>query len=118
MPTRSRTLQICIIFGILLIALSPTVLRAADVIPPSVPTGLIAKVATCGQVYLSWNASADEVGGSGLYAYVISRNDPNGETFRQITQVTIGAGRTAFSDTIYTRSSATLTYAVAAQDYA
>ncbi|MBI2816205.1 MAG: hypothetical protein HYX72_04635 [Acidobacteria bacterium] len=92
--------------------------RAADTIPPSVPTNLVGTVATCGQVNLSWNASTDEVGGSGLKAYIITRNDPNGELFRQVTQVPIGADRISFSDTNYTRSSATLTYTVAAQDYA
>jgi len=75
-------------------------------------------VATCGQVDISWTASTDDVGGSGIYAYVITRIDPNGEPFRYSAELTIGAALTTFSDTNYVRSSATLTYSVVAQDYA
>ena len=97
--------------AIILTALfSPVVLRGADVIPPSAPTGLIARVASCGQVDLSWNASTDEPGGSGLKAYIIHRNDWN--------DTTIGAARTTFSDTNYVGSSTTLTYTLIAMDYA
>ncbi len=107
------------ILGILLTTLSsPVVLRAADLIPPSPPTALIATVATCGQVDLSWSASNDEVGGSGLKGYIITRIDPTGEPAHYSTEVVIGAGRTTFSDTNYVRSSATLTYTVAALDNA
>jgi hypothetical protein len=98
--------------------LSPVVLSAADVVAPTPPTALIATPISCGQVDLSWTVSADDIGGSGLKAYIITRNDPNGELFRQVTQVVIGAGPTTFSDTNYVRSAATLSYTVAAQDYA
>ncbi len=117
--TNRNTSRIPAILWIILIALSaPVVLHAADVTPPSVPANLIATVVTCGQVDLRWNASTDELGGSGVYAHIITRIDPNGEPFRYSTEITIGAGRTTFSDTNYVRSSATLTYTVATQDYA
>src|SRR5438046_9714303 len=97
--------------AIILTALvSPVGLRSVDVIPPSAPTGLIARVASCGQVDLSWNASTDEPGGSGLKAYIIHRSDWN--------DTTIGAARTTFSDTNYVGSSTTLSYSVIAMDYA
>jgi len=115
---RKRTSPMSAVFGVITALSSPAILHAADVIPPSVPTNLIATAATCNQVDLTWTASADEPGGSGVYAYVITRIDPDGELFRYSTQKTIGAIRTGFSDTNYIRSSATLTYTVAAQDYA
>jgi hypothetical protein len=102
------------IFTILAIALpvlcSPIVLHAADVIPPSVPSNLVATVPTCGQVNLSWSASTDDLGGSGLKAYLIHRSDG--------LDTTIGAARTTFSDANYVRSSYTLTYTVTAIDNA
>ena len=86
--------------------------QTTDLIPPLPPTGLTATVATCGQLDLSWNASTDEVGGSGLKAYIINRNDG------VLTTVAIGAVRTTFSDTNYVKSSTTLTYYVIAQENA
>jgi hypothetical protein len=82
----------------------------ANTTAPTVPTGLVATAATCGQVDLSWGASTDNVGGSGMKAYIIYRNDG--------VNTAIGAARTAFSDTNYVRSSTTLTYYVVAQDNA
>src|SRR5436190_17933234 len=83
---------------------------AQDLIPPSAPTGLIATAATCGQVNLSWNASVDNTGGAGMKAYIINRTyGPS---------ITIGSGRTTFSDTNYVSSSTTLTYNVMAMDNA
>src|SRR5437867_5323908 len=49
---------------------SPTVV--IDMTAPSVPTGLTASVASCGQINLSWTASSD-TGGSGLAGYKIFR---------------------------------------------
>src|SRR5438552_6390834 len=115
---KRRFLSFPTIGGMLLIVLFSSGLRAADVIPPDTPTGLVAKAANCGQVDLSWTASSDETGGSGLKAYIITRNDPAGELFRQVIETAIDAHRTTFSDTNYVRSSATLTYTVAAQDNA
>src|SRR5213596_1333724 len=91
-------------WGIRFLALGVALLSSADAsfaqttdtIPPSPPIGLIATAATCGQVDLSWGASTDEAGGSGLKAYIITRNDPGGEVFRQVTQTAIGAVRTTF----------------------
>jgi len=52
--------------------------------------GLTATAASCGQVNLSWNASVDNTGGSGLKGYTITRGDG--------TNITISAPRTTFSD--------------------
>lgn len=84
--------------------------QTTDTIPPTPPTGLVATAATCGQVDLSWGASTDNVGGSGLKAYFINRSDG--------VNTVIGAARTTFSDTNWVRSSTALTYAVVAQDNA
>src|SRR5262245_28651629 len=81
--------------------------QTTDQIPPTTPTGLVATAATCGQIDLSWNASSDDPGGSGVKAYVLTRSDG--------VNTTIGAARTTFSDTNYLRSAATFTYTVAAQ---
>src|SRR5947199_4146045 len=85
--------------------------QTTDLIPPLPPTGLTATVASCGQVDLSWGASTDEVGGSGLMAYSIWRSDGGVNTV-----TTIGAARTTFSDTNYVKSSTTMTYYVVAID--
>src|SRR6266478_6323451 len=84
--------------------------QTTDQTPPSAPTGLVATAASCGQVDLSWGASTDNVGGSGLKAYVINRGDN--------VNTAIGATRTTFSDTNLVQSSTTLTYSVVAQDNA
>lgn len=85
-------------------------LRAADSIAPTAPTGVAASSASCGQVNLSWNASADEAGGSGMRAYLIERND--GES------ISIGSGRTAFSDTNYVKAATSYGYRIYARDAA
>src|SRR5712691_3645785 len=84
--------------------------QTTDTIPPTPPTGLVATASSCGQVDLAWGASTDNVGGSGMKAYLIFRNDG--------VNTTIGAARTAFSDTSWVRSATTLTYYVVAQDNA
>jgi len=84
--------------------------QTTDTIPPTPPTGLVATASTCGQVDLAWGASTDNVGGSGLKAYTIYRNES--------VNTSIGAVRTAFSDTNWVRSATTLTYYVVAQDNA
>src|SRR5437870_3512875 len=66
---------------------------AQDLIPPSGPLGLTATAVSCGQVDLSWNASVDNTGGSGMKAYIIGRSDG--------VNTTIGSTRTTFSDTNY-----------------
>jgi hypothetical protein len=84
--------------------------QTTDTIPPLPPTGLTATASTCGQVDLSWGASVDNTGGSGLKAYIINRSDG--------VNTSIGVGRTIFSDTNYLKSSTTLTYYVVAMDSA
>src|SRR5713226_3465080 len=63
--------------------------QTADTIPPTPPTGLVARASSCGQVDLSWGASTDNVGGSGLKAYTIYRMDG--------VNMSIGAVRTTFA---------------------
>jgi chitodextrinase len=45
-----------------------------DTTPPSVPTGLAKTSSTTSSISLSWNASSDNSGGSGLSGYRIYRN--------------------------------------------
>jgi hypothetical protein len=87
-----------------------TTAQTTDQIAPSAPTGLTATAATCGQVDLSWGASTDNAGGSGLYSYTVYRSDG--------VNSNIGASRTWFDDTNFVKSSSTLTYYVVATDYA
>src|SRR5712671_3162002 len=87
--------------------------QTTDTIPPTPPIGLVATAASCGQVDLSWGASTDNVGGSGLKAYSIWRSDSGVNTI-----TSIGAARTSFSDTVYVKSSTSLIYYVVAQDNA
>src|SRR5262245_37972714 len=77
---------------------SPVVLRAAAIAATS-PTDLIATVPNCRQVELSWTASTDEAGGSGLYGYIIQRWE-GGNLWNEVT---IGAAHTTFSDTYRVR---------------
>jgi len=102
------------IFSVLFLAvvLSATNVQAQTGVPPTPPTGLTATASSCGQVDLSWIASADQ-SGTGLKAYSVWRSDSGVNTV-----TSIGATRTTFSDTIYVKSSTTLTYYVVAQDNA
>lgn len=83
---------------------------SADLLPPSAPLGLTASAATCGQVHLSWTASVDETGGSGLYSYAINRSDG--------VNPTIGAAHSWYDDTNFVKASTTITYYVVAKDNA
>ncbi len=58
--------------------------------PPSVPTAVLATPVACGQIDVSWAASAD-LSGSGLRGYRIFRNG--------IYVTEVGASGTAFTDT-------------------
>ena len=53
---------------------SVTTPAAADTTPPSVPTNLQATAPTPTQVQLTWAASTDNVGGSGVAGYRVYRN--------------------------------------------
>src|SRR6266704_7117217 len=111
--TKRLTLQISTIFAILITALSsPVVVRAQDRIAPSAPSGLIANATSCSHVGLSWTASTDETGGSGLYAYTIQRSEGG----KLEHEVTIGGAHKTFSDTNQLRPSATLMYTLVAMD--
>jgi fibronectin type 3 domain-containing protein len=50
-----------------------TTIVGSDTTAPSIPTGLVATVLACDQVALTWNASSDNAGGSGLAGYRIYR---------------------------------------------
>src|SRR5579859_6438012 len=95
-----------LLLGFILLLLRPPAFAQTDTTPPSIPAGLTATASRCGEVDLSWNASTDEVGGSGMMAYIISRSD--GVT------TTIGSARTTFADTNYVGASGTLVYSVIA----
>lgn len=76
----------------------------ADTTPPTVPSGLTASVNSNGAVYLSWNASTDNVGVTG---YVITRNGT----------VLATAGGTSYIDASVAGAT-TYTYSVQATDAA
>jgi hypothetical protein len=99
-----------LLFGFIMLLSRPPAFAQTDTTPPSIPAGLTATASHCGEVDLSWNASTDEVGGSGMMAYTISRSDG-------IT-TTIGSARTTFADTNYVGASGTLVYSVIAEDHA
>jgi hypothetical protein len=88
--------------------------QSPDLLPPTAPANLTATVSSCGQVELTWSASVDEPGGSGLKAYTITRVDQDSGG----SVISIGAARTSFSDTNYVRASRTMTYSVTAIDHA
>ncbi len=46
----------------------------ADTTPPSVPTGLASNGQTASSITLTWNASSDEAGGSGVAGYDVFRD--------------------------------------------
>src|SRR5215831_15965090 len=95
----------------LLLAVVPSANNAyaQNGVPPSPPTGLIATVASCGEVDLSWTAATDN-SGTGLKSYTVLRNGgPN---------TTIGAMSTTFSDANWTKSSSTYTYQITVTDNA
>ena len=48
--------------------------QTPDTTPPSVPTGLSSPSRTSSSISLSWNASTDNAGGSGLAGYDVYRN--------------------------------------------
>ena len=81
------------------------VTTAADTTPPSVPAGLAGTVVSAYQINLSWTASTDNLGGSGLAGYKIYRGG---------TQIATSPTN-SFSDTTVTGSQ-TYSYAVAAYD--
>src|SRR5262245_46837097 len=76
----------------------------AEVIAPSVPTGLTATAVSCGQVNLFWAASTD-TGGSGVAGYKVFRNGAQIAT----TAVTSFSSTGLSASTLYT-------YRVAAYD--
>jgi uncharacterized repeat protein (TIGR03806 family) len=86
--------------------LTASTLAAADTTAPSVPAGLTATATTSSTVALSWTASTDNAGGSGVKEYVVQRNGT------QIEVVTT----TSFVDSGLTANTA-YSYAVAARDF-
>jgi chitodextrinase len=82
---------------------SATTQDAVDITPPSVPTNLVATTLSSGQIYLSWDASTDNVRVTG---YKIYRND---------SQVGTTSTALTYQDTGLTPST-TYTYKVSAYD--
>lgn len=84
---------------------SLTTTISPDATPPSIPTGLTASAATCGQINLAWNASTDA--GSRLRAYNVYRN---GSFLKQVVAPATSTGDTGLAAaTVYS-------YAVTAID--
>lgn len=79
----------------------------ADTTAPTVPAGLAASGNTQTAITLTWSASTDEAGGSGLKEYVLQRGS---------TQIAIVTG-TSYSDAGLTAGTA-YSYSVAARDNA
>lgn len=91
-------------------ATSPCTPLPADVTAPSVPGNVTASAAGL-KVMLSWQASLDNPGGSGVAGYEITRT---GGTLGSKTYTTAG---TSFNDTI-TEAQTTYTYTIKAYDKA
>lgn len=83
---------------------------AADSTPPSVPTNLSVSSVTSNSVSLSWSASTDNSGGSGVAGYKLYRGGS------LVANVTAGAG-TAYTDSSLAPGT-TYSYTVSAYDYA
>lgn len=79
----------------------------ADTTAPSVPMGLTAKAASTSQINLTWLASTDNTGGSGLKSYRIYRG---GAMIKEVP-----TGTLSYSDTGLAAST-TYSYAVSAVD--
>ena len=79
-----------------------------DVLPPSVPTNLRVTSVTSSQVNLSWDASTDNAGGTGLQGYQIYRN---GSFYTNTNTTTTFLNTSLNASTLYT-------YTVAAYDNA
>ena len=87
------------------ITVNPT--SGGDTTPPSVPQGLTSPSQTASTVSLSWNASTDNSGGSGVAGYDVYRNG-----------VLVGStSATSYTDTGLTASTS-YSYAVRARDNA
>src|SRR5260370_9256853 len=102
--------QFCSAFILATVVLLGSAAGQAQTVPPSSPTGLNARAASCGEVDLSWSPAVDN-SGTGLKAYSIWRSNDGVNTV-----TAIGAARTWFDDTIYVKSSDTMSYYVVAVD--
>src|SRR5712692_6161722 len=107
-----RIYNINIAFFLAVLLLFSVTHGLAQTVPPSSPTGLNASAATCGEVDLSWSPAIDN-SGTGLKAYTIWRSNDGVNTV-----TSIGAARAWFDDTIYVKSSDTMSYYVVAVDNA
>jgi len=86
-----------------------------DTTPPSIPTSVLTTLATATgkTVNVTWGASTDNAGGSGLKQYVITRTD----SANTVVQFTVAAGTLNYADSS-TNFATTYNYTVAAQDNA
>lgn len=91
---------------------TPTPPPPTDTTPPSVPGSFRASlpVSTSKTVHLSWSASTDNVGGSGMKGYLVSRNG--------ILVAAINNGSTISFDDTTTNFATQYTYAISAIDNA
>lgn len=102
----------CCAFLLAAVVLLGSTAGLAQTVPPTPPTGLTATAATCGEADLSWTPAVDN-SGTGLKAYTIWRNNDGVNTV-----TSIGATRAWFDDTMYVKSSDTMSYYVVAVDNA
>jgi len=102
----------CSVFLLAVVVLLGSTFGLAQSVPPTSPTGLTATAATCGEVDLTWSPAIDN-SGTGLKAYSIWRSNDGVNTV-----TSIGAARVWFDDTMYVRSSDTMSYYVVAVDNA
>jgi hypothetical protein len=86
-----------LVIALLLAGNVVTAAQTTDQVPPSSRTGLTAAAATCGQIDVSWGASTDNVGGSGLKAYIIERGDGIKTTIRDPEDLTTELCKTVHS---------------------
>ena len=66
--------NLSLIFSLVVLLCHPAFGAKKDSTPPSVPTGVTARPVSCSQINLSWTASKDNNGGTGLQGYNVYRN--------------------------------------------
>jgi chitinase len=86
---------------------SVSVVAAVDTVAPGVPTGLASGTQSDASISLHWNASSDNVGGSGLAGYDVYRNGAiaGSTTTTSYTDSGLAAG-TGYSYTVRARDKA------------
>jgi chitodextrinase len=93
--------------SVLSTAVSASTPACPDTTPPSVPTGVGASAPTCSSVNVTWNASTDNTGGSGVKNYDVLRNGAVVGTTANTTYTDTGlAASTPYGYTVQARDNA------------